>query len=66
LLLCSLLPFLLPLYSLGALDQVMELHVPSRPHMLKAHRRWAWNILWGWVVLLLVALTVWGVSRKGT
>jgi hypothetical protein len=63
---CSLLPFLLPLYSLGVLDPIMELHVPSRPHMLRTHRRWAWNILWVWVVLILVALTVWGVSRRGT
>jgi hypothetical protein len=66
LLLFCFIPIILPLYSLGVLDPIMEIHTPRRPHMLMRHRRWAWNILWAWVVAVLVTLAVWGVVRRGS
>jgi hypothetical protein len=66
LLVCTLLVVPLPLYSLGVLDPLMQLHVPSRPHMCAGHRRWAWNFLWVIVVGILIAIAVWAVLRKGT
>jgi hypothetical protein len=53
-------PFCMVLYSLGAVDRL------AGPRgMLKNYKKWARNVVFLEIVMILVALTVWGVARRG-
>ncbi|KAF2666781.1 hypothetical protein BT63DRAFT_318452 [Microthyrium microscopicum] len=60
---CALVPFCLALYSLGLLNSAYGID----PHegMPKKYKAWAWNLMMLETIALLIALTVWGVTRHG-
>jgi hypothetical protein len=62
LLICALMPLLLPLYAKGDLDPIMEWWSQgAHLEMSKSRRRWAWYIMGAYFVILVVGLTVFGV-----